>query len=123
MFKIENVPKISWQKDTLDIWLRKWPNFVFSLPSSYSLAGKKQMILTHNSKTNIFGFKSLMFLRSEGFYSFNHFLSYKKFLKVAMGRAFISEFLLVACLPSSFVQFLIKFYYRFTKIFNFKESK
>jgi glycosyltransferase involved in cell wall biosynthesis len=123
MLKIENVPKISWQEDTLDIWLRKWPNFVFSLPASYSLAGKKQTILTHNNKTNIFGFKSLMFLRSEGFYSFNHLLSYKKFFKVALGRVFILEFLLVACLPSSFVRFLIKFYFRFAKSFNFQESR
>ncbi len=123
MLIIKNIPKISWQEETLDIWLRKWPNFVFSLPTSYSLASKKQMIITHNNKTNIFGFKSLMFLRSKGFYSLNHLLSYKKFLKVAMGRAFISEFLFVACLPSSFVRFLIKFYYRLDRLFNFQEIR
>jgi len=123
MLRIRNVPKISWQEDTLDIWLRKWPNFVFSLPTNYSLVSKKQMIITHNYNTNIFGFKSLMFLRSKGFYSFNHFLSYKKFLKVALGRILIAEFLFVAFLPSNFVKFLIKFYYRLHSFFNIEEIR
>ena len=123
MLRIKNVPKISWQEDTFDIWLRKWPKFVFSLPVSYSLASKKQMIKTHNNKTKIFGFKSLLFLRSNGFYSMKHLLSYKKFFKIALGRDFIYQFVLVAFLPSSFVRFLINFYYRITNLFNLQESR
>tara|TARA_B100000959_G_C14950381_1_gene611657 strand:- start:1033 stop:2001 length:969 start_codon:yes stop_codon:yes gene_type:complete len=123
MLRIKNVPKISWQEDTFDIWLRKWPNFVFSLPINYSLASKKQMIRTHNNKTNIFGFKSLIFLRSEGFYSLNHLLSYKKFFKIALGRVFISEFLFVAFLPSSFVKVSIKLYHSAAKLFNSQEIR
>jgi len=115
ILKIKNVQKNSWQEDTFDIWLRKWPNFVLSLPSVYPLKSKIKMIQLHNNSTSIFKFKSLLVLRSEGFYSLKHYFTYFKYFRTGLGRFSNIKFLFIAFLPSSFVKFLIKLFYKHSR--------
>jgi abequosyltransferase len=115
--KIHNYEKASWQKDTFDIWIRKWPNFVFSLPALYKLDNKLEMIQSHNRLTNIFGFKSLIFLRGEGFYSMSHFLFYNKYFKIALGKYSIFKFLFVALLPSISIRVAFKVYKKLSSLY------
>jgi len=116
--RIKNIPKISWQENTLDIWLKKWPNFVFSLPPVYLLKSKIKMIQTHNQMTNIFGIKSLLSLRAKGFYSLSHYLSYKYFFDIALGKYSIFKFLVIGVMPQFFVKFSIALYIKINLLFN-----
>ena len=78
LIKLDNTKKISWQKETFKIWLRNWPNFIFSLPPIYSLDSKQLTIKKHNILTKLFNLKFLFYLRSYGFYTLNDYFIYKK---------------------------------------------
>ena len=105
--------KISWQKDTFDIWIRKWTNFVLSLPSIYSLESKIKMIQTHNKRARIFSFRNLLLLRSEGFYDMKHYINYNKFFDISLGSTNTFTFLCVAILPVKFTKTLINIYRKY----------
>ncbi|NTW75085.1 MAG: hypothetical protein HGB29_09495, partial [Chlorobiaceae bacterium] len=59
------VKKTSWQDQTFEIWTKRWANFVFSLPASYSLDSKLKCAMDHGIKSGVFSFKALMKLRKK----------------------------------------------------------
>jgi len=99
-----------WQKNTFEIWIKKWANLVLSLPPVYSLECKLKAIQDHSNKSQIFSFKSLLSLRAKGFYSMNHYFLYRKYFGIALGRDPVFKFLSVAVLPKIFVRFLIRIF-------------
>jgi glycosyltransferase involved in cell wall biosynthesis len=111
--KIDGIKKISWQKDTFDIWIRKWTNSVLSLPSIYSLDSKIKMIQTHNKRAKIFSFKNLVLLRSEGFYKMEHYIKYNKFFDISLGSPNTFKFLFILILPVKFTRTLINIYRKY----------
>ena len=111
--KKNDMIKISWQKDTFDIWIRKWTNFVLSLPSIYSLEGKIKMIQTHNKRAKIFSLRNLLLLRSKGFYNIEHYNNYNKFFDISIGNANNFKFLCIAILPVKFTKILINIYRKY----------
>ena len=106
----DNLKKVSWQKDAFNIWIKRWANFVLSLPPIYSLDSKLKMIQDHNEKSKIFSFKNLLSLRSQGFYSMKHYILYSKYFNISLGKASIFKFLCVAILPVRVVRFFIHVY-------------
>lgn len=65
------------------IFMQKWSEIVFSLPSSYPISSKLKCIYAHSAHTNIFSFKGTAFLRLNRAYSFSVFYSYRKYIKYA----------------------------------------
>jgi GT2 family glycosyltransferase len=61
---IEGHIKKSWQDQTFEIWARRWPNFIFSLPPSYELEIKLKCVKDHGIKSGIFSLKNLRDLRT-----------------------------------------------------------
>jgi glycosyltransferase involved in cell wall biosynthesis len=59
---VSGVKKTSWEDQAFEIWSKRWPNFVFSLPASYSLYSKMKCIMDHgeNGKGEVFSFKNLI---------------------------------------------------------------
>jgi len=106
----DGLKKVSWQKDAFDIWIKRWANFVLSLPPVYSLDSKLKMIQDHSNKSKIFSLRNLLALRAQGFYSMGHYFLYKKYFDIALGKASICKFLCTAVLPVKFVKFFIRIY-------------
>jgi abequosyltransferase len=105
--------KHGWKKETFDIWIEKWSNFVLSLPSVYSLDNKLKMIQTHNHNTKLFSFASLLLYRSEGFYNISEFLYYRKYFDIALRKKNIAKFFFVALLPRIIIKLCIFLYRSF----------
>jgi len=60
---IKGFVKKSWRNQTFEIWAKRWPNFIFSLPPSYTLEIKLKCIKNHEVESDIFTFRSLLYLR------------------------------------------------------------
>lgn len=69
-FKVAGSPKIGWLRETFEIWMRRWPNFVMSLPAVYDLENKQHTIRIHNQFARVFSFSKLMRLRANGVLTF-----------------------------------------------------
>jgi glycosyltransferase involved in cell wall biosynthesis len=111
--KKDGLIKTSWRNNTFDIWIRKWMNFVLSLPSVYSFESKIKMIQTHSQRTKIFSFRNLLLLRSEGFYNMRHYINYNKFFDISLGSTNTFKFLCIAILPVKFAKILINIYRKY----------
>lgn len=64
---LEGQTKTSWQLEAFEIWLRRWPSFVLSLPPIYALKIKLKVIRSHNTDNNVFGFQLLYTLKRDSF--------------------------------------------------------
>ncbi len=111
--KKDGMIKTSWRDNAFDIWIRKWMNFVLSLPSVYSFESKIKMIQTHSQRTKIFSFRNLLLLRSEGFYNMRHYINYNKFFDISLGSTNTFKFLCIAILPVKFAKILINIYRKY----------
>ncbi|WP_216081158.1 glycosyltransferase family 2 protein [Aliarcobacter butzleri] len=103
---IKNIKKTSWETNTFEIWLMKWPTFIFSLPSLYSLECKYNTILTHNSKTRLFRLKNLLNLKMLEILTLKECLIYRKFLKFSGNKFLVVSLITALILPSNMIKFL-----------------
>lgn len=103
---IEKIKKTSWENNTFEIWLVRWPTFIFSLPSLYSLECKYITILTHNSKTRLFGLKNLLNLKMLEVLTIQKCLSYRKFFKFSGNKLILVSLIIALIFPSSVIKFL-----------------
>lgn len=112
LIKLDNIKKESWQNQTFPIWLKNWPNFIFSLPPIYTLESKELTIKKHNCLTRIFSLKYLLYLRSYNFYTLNEYLVYNKLLKYS-GRKYPKiTFLLPLLVPSFLMKIIRKCFFK-----------
>jgi glycosyltransferase involved in cell wall biosynthesis len=63
--KVPGVKKTSWEDQTFEIWTKRWANFVFSLPASYSLDSKLKCAMDHGLKSGVFTLSALKRLRKK----------------------------------------------------------
>lgn len=75
-FKVEGVKKVGWLHETFEIWMRRWPNLIMSLPPAYTLDDKQITIKMHNRLAKVFSLSKLMRMRAHGVLSFKVFLHY-----------------------------------------------
>jgi abequosyltransferase len=106
----EGIMKTSWHNITFDLWIKKWANFILSLPVVYSLDSKLKVIQEHNEKAGLFGLKNLLLLRSQGYYSIGHYISYRKYFGISLKHTPTVMFLCVALLPVKPLSFIIALY-------------
>lgn len=63
--KIPGVTKKSWEDQTFEIWTKRWANFVFSLPATYSLDSKLKCAMDHGVKSGVFTLSAIKRLRKK----------------------------------------------------------
>lgn len=63
--KIPGVTKKSWEDQTFEIWTKRWANFVFSLPATYSLDSKLKCAMDHGIKSGVFTLSAIKRLRKK----------------------------------------------------------
>lgn len=77
--KVAGLSKTSWEDVTFEIWTKRWANFVFSLPSSYSLDSKLKCAMDHGIKSGVFTLKALASLRKKKIFNLNVYHRYAHF--------------------------------------------
>lgn len=114
--KIDNKLKDSWQPQTLEIWVRKWANFILSFPPSYHIEVKLKCIKDHGLNTHVFTIKSMLSLRGLNFINYKICRHYSPLFPLTASRSRINIMWLIAILPRSIAQ-NIKNIYRAIKIY------
>jgi glycosyltransferase involved in cell wall biosynthesis len=77
--KVPGVQKTSWQDQTLEIWTKRWANFIFSLPAVYDLDSKLKCIMDHGVKSRLFSFSALKRLRRKNILNSESCRRYSKY--------------------------------------------
>ena len=96
--------KISWEDYVFEIWVERWPNFIFSLPPIYLLSSKMKACMDHAIQSKLFTIKKLLVMR---FNNRLNFSVYKKYNHI-MQHSIPHPRLLILFL-SVFPIFIIKF--------------
>lgn len=104
-FSVENIfegegRKSSWHDQTLHTWIEKWPNFIFSLPPSYSIRSKLKCISDHAKKTKMFSIKNLIILRAENILTYAGYVKFRDLSWFATGRSAYRMLLALALPPA-----------------------
>lgn len=77
LLKVNSLKKISyWKKNTFDIFGYKWIQFIENLPNVYDRY-KKEVILSHGIKSNLFTLRGFLNLRLENGFGINEYRKYK----------------------------------------------
>lgn len=108
---LEGIQKKSWESQTFKIWVENWSNFVLSLPCIYTIESKLQTIKKHNDKTKLFTLKSLLVLRSKGYYNYSIYAQYKELFNISFTHKSKIKFIFPLLFPSSILLYIKKFFY------------
>lgn len=65
-----------WRKNTFDVFGYKWIQFIENLPVDYDKY-KKEVILDHGIKSNLFTLRGFFNLRAENVFGINEYRKYK----------------------------------------------
>jgi glycosyltransferase involved in cell wall biosynthesis len=81
---VPGLKKTSWQAQTFEIWTKRWANFVFSLPASYSLDAKLKCIMDHGFKSKVFTLSALKHLRRKGILNHESYRNYSRYFPLTI---------------------------------------
>jgi len=109
VISVKGLVKKSWQNQTFEIWAKRWPNFIFSLPSSYSLKTKLKCIKDHGEKSGLFKIKPLLYLRSSNILNYKTYKQYSHLFSLTIKSPKLI-ILLIVLLPRSLLLLLFKSY-------------
>lgn len=98
-FKVEGVKKVGWLYETFEIWMRRWPNLIMSLPPIYTLDDKQITIKMHNQLARVFSLSKLMRMRAHGVLSFKVFINYYVVARFSVSRRTQLLAFMVSLLP------------------------
>lgn len=103
---IDKVKKNTWSEHRFEIWFERWPKFIFSLPSIFSLSSKIKAIKDHGVKSKAFSLKNLLLMRFNNFLDLNAYKKYRYVmpLTISYPRSFI--LLCISILPIFLLGFL-----------------
>ena len=104
-FKVAGIPKIGWLRETFEIWMRRWPNFVMSLPAVYDLENKQYAIKTHNRLARVFSMSKLMRLRANGVLTFTVITKYLPVARQSVSLWTCMLAIVLCFVPKSIISF------------------
>lgn len=83
---VSGLKKTSWEDQAFEIWAKRWPNFVFSLPASYSLDSKLKCIMDHGEmgKGGVFSFKALRRWRRKNILTIDVYRRYRNYFPITI---------------------------------------
>lgn len=109
---IKGLVKKSWLNQTFEIWAKRWPNFIFSLPPSYTLEIKLKCIKDLGLKSGIFNFRYLLYLRIINILNYKTYKQYSHLFPLTIKYPNL-RILLIALLPRGPLLLLYKSYKTF----------
>jgi glycosyltransferase involved in cell wall biosynthesis len=83
---LPNIIKNSWQQQTFHIWIEKWSDFIFSLPSTYKINAKLKCIKSHGIKSGLFSLSNLISLRKYNILNYKTYLKYYDLLPLTINH-------------------------------------
>lgn len=109
LLKGNSLKKISyWRKNTFDVFGYKWIGFIENLPTDYD-EYKKEVILSHGIKSNLFTLKGFFNLRTENVFGISEYKKYKNiFYKITNIRNI--NLLIISIIPIFILKILKKIY-------------
>lgn len=124
LLQIHGVKKISWQKQTFEIWLIKWPELILSASNIYPLGSKLKAIKDHNKLSGLFSMKNLFLLKNEGVLNFKSYRTYRRYFRLSLSRRQIIVFTVLLLVPSYAAEALVKIFRLFkkTSLYNILKS-
>ena len=103
-----NLFKDSWYESTFHIWLDRWPNFVLSLPPSYSISLKLKCIRDHASKSSQFTIRGLLKHKACGLLTLKSYNEYRYLFPIALTPSSRMWVLIILLIPKSILNLLKK---------------
>lgn len=99
--------KTNWSHTSkaLDIGCEKWTNFIFSLPSSYTIETKIKCIMDFGKVSNLFSIKNVILLRVRGILTYRTFIKYKFLFTLTIDLPLIFM-LILSITPKFFLKIL-----------------
>ncbi len=79
---LDGIKKISGDEQRLELWAKRWANFVFSLPVSYGFEAKLSCVKSFSANTGKLGFKNIKLLRKAGAYNLAIYRQYASALSL-----------------------------------------
>ncbi len=70
---------VQWYREAFEIFAKKWPRLICSLPAVYTVDAKKKCIKDHGVKSRLFVFSRFILLRSGGHYTYEHYKKYRSY--------------------------------------------
>lgn len=106
---IESIRKNWWSMTphVFNVAGERWVNFVFSLPTTYSVESKLECIMSYTRISGIFSFKRLLWLRSENIIRLDTYRKYRYIFPFVVEYPMI-VLIFVALLPRSPLRFFRK---------------
>ena len=104
---LKGIAKESWQDKTIEIWVKKWTNFIFSLPPVYELDIKLKCIKDHGIKTGILSLNAIKNLRRSNFFNHAIYKEYSHLFPLAIDCSKMAIFS-VLLLPQSWLRLIKK---------------
>ncbi|MEA5113412.1 MAG: glycosyltransferase [Geobacteraceae bacterium] len=81
---LKDVAKESWLNQTFEIWVRRWANFIFSLPPSYDLDTKMKCIKNHGIKSGLFSLRGLLVFRKLNILNYETYKKISNFISFSI---------------------------------------
>lgn len=106
---LNNTKKISyWYSKVFDVFVNDWTELIRSFPLVFTNDKKmNEVIFSHASKTNLFGFVNLLMFRSLGGLNIGIIISNYKAIRIALKKYMITA-LVVSIIPKWFATYIIK---------------
>lgn len=79
--------KNSWSSLVFEVWVKRWVDYIFSLPHSYNLSTKLYCIRRHNK--NLFGFKQLINYYGNCLIDRSQYQIYHTYIDISLQRSSI----------------------------------
>lgn len=109
--------KNGWSSATFEIWIKKWPNLIYSLPSAYDIDSKNKCIFDHNYKAKLLSLVGLLNLRARGILNFQAYLTYKKYFSLSTNITG-TVILLISIIPHAPLRILREKYLKIRNLTN-----
>ncbi len=118
--KNKSLEKKNWStgKSVLKVGAKKWTEFIFSLPESYSTAEKLIAIKNFGKQTKIFTIQGLMLMRVRGNLNYASYKQYSKEIALMVDYPFVV--IIISIIPISLLKVACVI---FTRIFNKNKTK
>jgi abequosyltransferase len=102
---LEGLKKTSWEDYVFEIWVERWPNFIFSLPPIFLLSSKMKACMDHGIKSKLFSMKNLLVMRFHNRLNFSVYKKYNHIMPLSIHHP-----RLLILFVSVFPIFVIKFF-------------
>jgi len=97
--------KSSWQSQVMEVFIYRWPEFIFALPRQIGINVKLKCIKDHGRGNKLFTLKNLLSYREKGGITYKECLKYKSYFKYVDIYSWLIV-VLISLIPPSLLTFV-----------------